>query len=75
MDITQNSLSTDGDNIELNITINKINNSTDITFLRSIMVATCYDNNHNDPVDTFCSTDNNGTFFYNDGGIKLPYTT
>lgn len=75
VDITQNSLSTDGDNIELNITINKINNSTDITFLRSIMVATCYDNNHNDPVDTFCSTDNNGTFFYNDGGIKLPYTT
>lgn len=75
VDITQNSLSTDGDNIELNITINKINNSTDITFLRSIMVATCYDNNHDDPVDTFCSTDNNGTFFYNDGGIKLPYTT
>lgn len=74
VDITQNSLSTDGDNIELNITINKINNSTDITFLRSIMVATCY-NNDNDPADTFCSTDNNGTFFYNDGGIKLPYTT
>lgn len=75
VDITSNTLSTDGDNVELNITINKINNSTDITFLRSIMVATCYDNNNNDPVDTFCSTDNNGTFFYNDGGIKLPYTT
>lgn len=74
VDITQNSLSTDGDNIELNITINKINNSTDITFLRSIMVAACYKND-NYPADTFCSTDNNGTFFYNDGGIKLPYTT
>ena len=75
VDITQNSLSTDGDNIELNITINKINNSTDITFLRSIMVATCYNNNDNDLADTFYSTDNNGAFFYNDGGIKLPYTT
>ena len=75
VDITQNTLSTDGDNVKLNITINKINNSTDITFLRSIMVAVAYDNRHKDPVDTFCSTDNNGTFFYNDGGIKLPYTT
>lgn len=32
VDITQNTLNTDGDNVELNITINKINNSTDITF-------------------------------------------
>ena len=26
-------------------------------------------------LDTFCGTDENGAFFYNDGGIKLPYTT
>ena len=75
VDITTNSLTTDGDNVELNITINKINNSTDITFLRSIMVAIAHNNTYKDPVDTFCSTDNNGAFFYNDGGIKLPYTT
>ena len=25
--------------------------------------------------DTLCGTDENGAFFYNDGGIKLPYTT
>ena len=75
VDITPNSLSTDEDIVKLNITINKINNSTDITFLRSIMVAVAYNNKYKDPVDTFCSTDNNGAFFYNDGGIKLPYTT
>ena len=28
-----------------------------------------------DVLDTFCGTDENGAFFYNDGGTKLPYTT
>lgn len=74
VDITSNTLSTDGDNVELNITINKINNSTDITFLRSIMSVSTFDNN-DEVLDTFCGTDENGAFFYNDGGIKLPYTT
>lgn len=74
VDITSNTLSTDGDNVELNITINKINNSTDITFLRSIMSVSTFDNNDK-VLDTFCGTDENGAFFYNDGGIKLPYTT
>ena len=74
VDITQNTLNTDGDNVELNITINKINNSTDITFLRSIMSVSTFDNNDR-VLDTFCGTDENGAFFYNDGGIKLPYTT
>lgn len=74
VDITTNSLKTDGNNIELNITINKINNSTNITFLRSVMFASTYlgDTYAN---DTLCGTDENGAFFYNDGGIKLPYTT
>lgn len=74
VDITSNTLSTDGDNVELNITINKINNSTDITFLRSIMSVSTFDNDDK-VLDTFCGTDENGAFFYNDGGIKLPYTT
>lgn len=74
VDITSNTLSTDGDNVELNITINKINNSTDITFLRSIMSVSTF-NNDDKVLDTFCGTDENGAFFYNDGGIKLPYTT
>ena len=74
VDITSNTLSTDGDNVELNITINKINNSTDITFLRSIMSVSTFDNS-NIVLDTFCGTDENGAFFYNDGGIELPYTT
>lgn len=74
VDITSNTLSTDGDNVELNITINKINNSTDITFLRSIMSVSTFDK-FDDVLDTFCGTDENGAFFYNDGGIKLPYTT
>ena len=74
VDITSNTLSTDGDNVELNITINKINNSTDITFLRSIMSVSTFDDS-NIVLDTFCGTDENGAFFYNDGGIELPYTT
>lgn len=74
VDITQNTLNTDGDNVELNITINKINNSTDITFLRSIMSVSTFDN-YDKVLDTFCGTDENGAFFYNDGGTKLPYTT
>lgn len=74
VDITSNTLSTDGDNVELNITINKINNSTDITFLRSIMSVSTFDSNDK-VLDNFCGTDENGAFFYNDGGIKLPYTT
>lgn len=74
VDITSNTLSTDGDKVELNITINKINNSTDITFLRSIMFVSTFDK-YDEVLDTFCGTDENGVFFYNDGGIKLPYTT
>lgn len=75
VDITTNSLKTDGNNVELNITVNKINNSTNITFLRSIMFASTYSDGYTTARDTLCGTDENGAFFYNDGGIKLPYTT
>lgn len=75
VDITTNSLKTDGNNVELNITVNKINNSTNITFLRSIMFASTYLDESTYANDTLCGTDENGAFFYNDGGIKLPYTT
>lgn len=75
VDITTNSLKTDGNNVELNITVNKINNSTNITFLRSVMFASTYLDGYTYAIDTLCGTDENGAFFYNDGGIKLPYTT
>ena len=39
------------------------------------MFASTFTNERNSAIDTLCGTDENGAFFYNDGGIKLPYTT
>ena len=39
------------------------------------MFASTYNDEYATARDTLCGTDENGAFFYNDGGIKLPYTT
>ena len=39
------------------------------------MFASTYYSEYKGAKDTLCGTDENGAFFYNDGGIELPYTT
>ena len=75
VDITTNSQDIDGDNVKLNITINKINNSEDISSLRAIMFSSSYKNGSDDALNTLVASDNNGAFFWHDHNIELPYTT
>lgn len=75
VDYTQNSLDTTGDYMKLNITINKINNSTDISNLRGNMVAWCFIDGHNIAESAFYGTDSNGAFFNITDEQTLPYTT
>ena len=75
VDYTQNSLDTTGDYIKLNITINKINNSTDISNLRGNMVAWCFSDGYSTAKAAFYGTDSNGAFFNITDEQTLPYTT
>ena len=75
VDYTQNSLDTTGDYIKLNITINKINNSTDISNLRGNMVAWCFSDGQYNAKAAFYGTDSNGVFFNITDEQTLPYTT
>lgn len=75
VDYTQNSLDTTGDYIKLNITINKINNSTDISNLRGNMVAWCFSDRQDKAKAAFYGTDSNGVFFNITDEQTLPYTT
>ena len=75
VDYTQNSLDTTGDYIKLNITINKINNSTDISNLRGNMVAWCFSDGQSNAKAAFYGTDSNGAFFNITDEQTLPYTT
>lgn len=75
VDITTNNQDIDGDNVKLNITINKINNSEDISSLRAIMFSSSYKNGNDDALNTLVASDNNGAFFWHDHNLKLPYTT
>lgn len=75
VDITTNSQDIDGDNVKLNITINKINNSEDISSLRAIMFSSSYKNGNDEALNTLVASDNNGAFFWHDHNLKLPYTT
>ena len=75
VDYTQNSLDITGDYVKLNITINKINNSTDISNLRGNMVAWCFSDGQNKAKAAFYGTDSNGAFFDITDEQTLPYTT
>lgn len=75
VDYTQNSLDTTGDYAKLNITINKINNSTDISNLRGNMVLLGFDSTDYSPVYRSYGTDSNGAFFNITDKQTLPYTT
>lgn len=75
VDITTNSQDIDDNNVKLNITINKINNSEDISSLRAIMFSSSYKNGNDEALNTLVASDNNGTFFWHDHDLKLPYTT
>ena len=75
VDYTQNSLDTTGDYAKLNITINKINNSTDISNLRGNMVLLGFDSTGHSPVYRSYGTDSNGAFFNITDKQILPYTT
>lgn len=75
VDYTQNSLDTTGDYMKLNITINKINNSTDISNLRGNMVAWCFSDESFSAEAAFYGTDSNGAFFDITDQKTLPYTT
>lgn len=75
VDYTQNSLDTTGDYMKLNITINKINNSTDISNLRGNMVAWCFSDGQSNAKAAFYGTDSNGAFFNITDEQTLPYTT
>lgn len=75
VDYTQNSLDTTGDYMKLNITINKINNSTDISNLRGNMVAWCFKDKYSEAKEAFYGTDSNGAFFDITDQKTLPYTT
>lgn len=75
VDITTNSQDIDDNNVKLNITINKINNSEDISSLRAIMFSSSYKNGNDEALNTLVASDNNGTFFWHDHNLKLPYTT
>lgn len=75
VDYTQNSLDTTGDYAKLNITINKINNSTDISNLRGDMVLLGFNGTFHSPVYTSYGTDSNGAFFNITDEQTLPYTT
>lgn len=75
VDITTNSQDIDSDNVKLNITINKINNSEDISSLRAIMFSSSYKNGKDDALNTLVASDNNGAFFWHDHNLELPYTT
>lgn len=75
VDYTQNSLDITGDYVKLNITINKINNSTDISNLRGNMVAWCFSDGKNKAKAAFYGTDSNGAFFDITDEQTLPYTT
>lgn len=74
VDYTQNSLDITGDYVKLNITINKINNSTDISNLRGNMVAWCFSDGQNKAKAAFYGTDSNGAFFDITDEQTLPYT-
>lgn len=75
VDYTQNSLDTTGDYAKLNITINKINNSTDISNLRGNMVLLGFDSTYYSPIYSSYGTDSNGAFFNITDEQTLPYTT
>lgn len=76
VDYTQNSLYITEDYIKLNITINKINNSTDISNLRGNMVAFCFEGQYTTNAEAaFYGTDSNGAFFNITDEQTLPYTT
>ena len=74
VDYTQNSLDITGDYIKLNITINKINNSIDISNLRGNMVAWCFSDGQSKAKAAFYGTDSNGAFFDITDEQTLPYT-
>lgn len=74
VDYTQNSLDITGDYVKLNITINKINNSTDISNLRGNMVAWCFSDGQSNAKEAFYGTDSNGAFFDITDQQTLPYT-
>lgn len=74
VDYTQNSLDITGDYVKLNITINKINNSTDISNLRGNMVAWCFSDGLSKAKEAFYGTDSNGAFFDITDQQTLPYT-
>ena len=74
VDYTQNSLDITGDYVKLNITINKINNSTDISNLRGNMVAWCISDELNYAKAALYGTDSNGAFFDITDQQTLPYT-
>lgn len=74
VDYTQNSLDITGDYVKLNITINKINNSTDISNLRGNMVAWCFSDGQSKAKAAFYGTDSNGAFFDITDQQTLPYT-
>ena len=74
VDYTQNSLDITDDYIKLNITINKINNSTDISNLRGSMAAWCFCE-YPTPPESLYGTDSNGAFFNITDEQTLPYTT
>lgn len=74
VDSTTNSLNTDGNNVELNITINKINGSTDVSKLSGALFASCFEDGKTTASKTLYGTDSNGAFLWLNTIQTLPYT-